>query len=494
MKIIKYITVTLALILSVTQCKLPDNVNPKRATEVPVETLFTNAQVALFDQVDNNSVNLNTTRLYVQYWQQTTYFDESRYLMIDRQIPDNYIREFYRDALMDFRRAKEIVSAEDYSGDPHTRGNMIAVIDILTVYGFQACIDHFGDLPYSEALDPLTSTTPAYDDAATTYNALMELLRSALVTLDNDAGNGSWGAADVLYGGSDASWKKFGATLLMRMGMRLADVDPGASKTAVADAVNVGVYTSMDDAGYLFYIGVTPHVNDIYDSYVNDGRKDYLPTNTIIDMMLDLEDPRIGQYFTQVDTSSNEEVEKLIYLGAEAGRDGAQSYQLFSHFQDVFFDPTFPAMIIDYIEAEFLLAEAAARGGYAVSGTAEGHYNNAIRTSILLWGGTVEEAETYLASDKVVYNQLKWKELIGTQKWLAFYNRGIEAWSEWKRLDYPELNVPEGMDYGDIPLRFVYPYNEKLQNEANYAAASAKIGGDATSTPVFWDVVPSTFK
>ena len=93
MKIIKYIAVTLVLILSVTQCKLPDNLNPKAATEVPVATLFTNAEVALFDQVDNNSVNLNTTRLYVQYWQQCTYFDESRYLMLDRQIPDNYIEE-----------------------------------------------------------------------------------------------------------------------------------------------------------------------------------------------------------------------------------------------------------------------------------------------------------------------------------------------------------------------------------------------------------------
>jgi hypothetical protein len=251
-------------------------------------------------------------------------------------------------------------------------------------------------------------------------------------------------------------------------------------------AINAGVYTSMDEAGYLHYIGVTPHVNDIYDSYVNDARKDYLPTNTIIDLMLDLEDPRIDDYFT-----TNEDG---IYIGAVAGLDGAQSYQLFSHFQDVFFEPTFPAMIIDYIEAEFLLAEAAARGGYSVSGSAEEHYNNAIRASILYWGGTDAEADTYLASSGVAYDQNNWKERIGTQKWLALYNRGIEAWAEWKRLDYPQLNVPEGMVYGDIPLRFVYPYNEELQNKANWENASAKIGGDETSTPVFWDVVPSPFK
>ena len=493
MKIIKYITISLALIVSITQCKLPDNVNPKRATEVPVETLFTNAQVALVNQIDNNSVNLNTTRLYVQYWQQTTYFDESRYLMLDRQIPDNYINEFYRDALMDFKEARKIITAVDYGGDPTKTANMVAVVDIMIAYGYQACIDHFGDLPFTESLDPAENTTPVYDDAAAIYDVLISNLKAAVNTLKADAGNGSWGGADVMYSGDDMLWSKFGATLLMRMGMRLADVSPDKAKSAVADAVGFGVYSNMDEAGYLHYIGVTPHVNDIYDSYINDGRKDYLPTATIIDMMLDFEDPRIGKYFTKFDTAGNGNAEDMIYIGAEAGRDGAQSYQLFSHFQDWFFEPTFPAMIIDYIEAEFLLAEAAARG-FAVSGTAEEHYNKAITASVVYRGGTPAEAEAYLAGAKVKYDAGKWKELIGNQKWLAFYNRGIEAWTEWTRLDYPKLHTPEGMVYGDIPLRFVYPYNEKLQNEANYNAAAAKIGGDATSTPVFWDVVPSPFK
>ena len=390
MKIIKYTAVILALIITVTQCKLPDNIDPKAPTEVPVETLFTNAQVALFNQVDNNSVNLNTTRLYVQYWQQTTYFDESRYLMIDRNIPDNYIVEFYRDAIMDFVEVKKVLTSEDYGGDPAQTGNKIAIVDILSAYGFQACVDHFGDLPYSEAFQAESITQPKYDDAAEIYADLINKVKTALNTLGADAGNGSWGGADVMYGGDDMLWRKFGATLLMRLGMRLADVNPAASKDAVNAAISAGVYTSMDEAGYLHYIGVTPHVNDIYDSYFNDGRKDYLPTNTIIDLMLDLNDPRISKYFTEAPEGG--------YLGAVAGLDGAQSYQLFSQFQDIFFDPTFPAMITDYIESEFLLAEAAARGGYNVSGSAEEHYNNAIRASILYWGGTDAEADAYLAS------------------------------------------------------------------------------------------------
>ena len=132
MKIIKYLAVILALIVGITQCKLPDNVNPKRATEVPVETLFTNAQVALLNQIDLISVNLNPIRLYVQYWQQTTYFDESRYLMADRSIPDNYVTEFYRDALMDLKRARDI-TLEDDQGNPDAQKNRVAILDRKSV-------------------------------------------------------------------------------------------------------------------------------------------------------------------------------------------------------------------------------------------------------------------------------------------------------------------------------------------------------------------------
>ena len=482
------------MIITVTQCKLPDNINPKQPTEVPVETLFTNASVALFNQIDNNSVNLNTTRLYVQYWQQTTYFDESRYLMIDRQIPDNYIVEFYRDALRDLKEARDIVTAENYGGDPSKRANKVAVLDILMAYAYQACVDHFGDLPYSEALQSETITQPVYDDAATIYQSEINNLKTALNTLGNDAGNGSWDAADVMYGGDDMLWRKFGATLLLRYGMRVADVNPALSKDAVNAAIAAGVYENMDEAGHLHYTGVTPHVNDIYDSYINDNRADYLPTNTIVDMMTAYNDPRIGKYFTKVDTAGNGNEEDFVYKGAVAGLDGAQSYQLFSHFQDVFFEPTFPAMIIDYLDSEFMLAEAAARGGYNGAGDAQTHYENAIKASIMFWGGTEAEAAAYLANENVAWDAGKWKQLLGEQKWLAFYNRGIEAWTEWKRLDYPQLNIPEGMVYGDIPLRFVYPYNEPLQNRTNYDAAAQAIGGDETSTPVFWDVVPSPFR
>jgi hypothetical protein len=498
MKIIKYLTVILAVILAVTQCKLPDNVNPKRATEVPVETLFTNALRDYCYQIDETNDNVNTTRLYVQYFQQATYFDESRYLMQDRQIPDGFVTEIYRDALMDFKHAKQIVMKDDL-GDPVGQTNKAAVLDIMMAQGFLTIVDLFGNVPYTDALQLNEVTQPTYDDAASIYQSEITNLKNALNAIN--LGGSSWGSADILYGGDLGLWKKYGASILLRYGMRLADVNPSLSKDAVAAALAAGVFTSQDEAGFLHWIGVVPHVNPIYDAFTVDGRKDYMPTNTIVNIMANQDgtdndpmtydlggvDPRLDNYFTEA------EVEGGGYIGATAGKDGAQTYGLFSHFQDEFFEATFPSMMIDYVEVEFFLAEAAQRGGYGVPGTAEEHYNNAITASILYWHGTQEEADAYLALPGVAYDAAKWKERIGVQKWIAHFNRAVESWTEWKRLDYPQLNVPEGLSYGDIPLRYVYPYNEVLQNKANYEAAAAAIGGDETSTPIFWDVNPSPF-
>ena len=192
--------------------------------------------------------------------------------------------------------------------------------------------------------------------------------------------------------------------------------------------------------------------------------------------MKSLDDPRLPLYFNTVDGD---------YVGAEAGADAAATYTNYSHFADRFFQPDFEAILIDYVETEFLLAEAAQRG-WNVGGAAEDYFNNAVTQSILYWEGTQADADTYLAAHP--YDAANWKESLGMQKWLALYNRSVEAWAEWRRLDYPVLNVPTGMVYGDIPSRMPYPFNEVKNNESNYNAASAAIGGDDMRTNLFWDI------
>ena len=55
------------------------NVDIKNPAAVPGTALFSNAERALTRQVINTNVNLNPFRLYVQYWAETTYPQESQY-------------------------------------------------------------------------------------------------------------------------------------------------------------------------------------------------------------------------------------------------------------------------------------------------------------------------------------------------------------------------------------------------------------------------------
>lgn len=476
MKTIKYIFSVLVLVIAfaTTSCDKLDNINPKAATEVPVGTLFSSAEVALVNQVDNMSVNYNTTRLLVQYWQETTYFTEARYDFSGRNIPDNYSAALYRDVIMDLKEVKDILTAKEFTGGlAILRDNQVAIADILQVYAFQVAVDAFGDMPYSAANLGIEDASPAYDDAATIYTDLLARLTADIAKLNTS--QGSFDEADFIYGGDVASWKKFGASLKLRVGMRLADVNPTAAKAAVESAYSAGVFAAQDESGILYYPGVSPHVNTIYRGFSIDGRKDYIPTNTIVNLMKSLDDPRLPLYFTQKDGD---------YIGAQAGADAAATYSAYSHFADRFFAADFEAILIDYVETEFLLAEAAQRG-WSVGGTAASYFNNAVTESILYWEGTEASATEYLAAHP--YNAASWKQSIGTQKWLALYNRGVEGWAEWRRLDFPILNVPTAMVYGDIPVRMPYPFNEIKNNKVNYEAASAAIGSDNWRTKLFWD-------
>src|SRR5690606_25301607 len=149
--------------------------------------------------------------------------------------------------------------------------------------------------------------------------------------------------------------------------------------------------------------------------------------------------------------------------------------------------PDFEALLMDYSEVEFILAEAAERWGM---GSAAEHYNKAIEASITYWGGTSAQVAAYLAQPSVAYATAgsSWKEKIGNQKWIALYNRGFDAWVEWKRLDYPQLAVASGGVRPNIPHRLTDPPSEYTLNETNVNSAVSKLGDDDVSHNVFWDV------
>lgn len=453
------------------------NTDKKHAVAVPGDFLFANAEKALGDQIASSSVNLNVFKLWAQYWTETQYTEEANYDLLTRTIPDNTYLVLYRDVISDLREARRVIEAEAPIGDEAiaAQQNRLQIITLVEAYAFNYLLETFGDIPYTEALN-IDDPQPKYDDAATVYADLLGKVKEATDAL-TDVG-GSFGSNDLIFAGDIPSWRKFGNSLRIKMAITLADVDNATAQSNIEEAAP-GAFGPGESASMVYPGGTVS--NPIYLDLVASGRHDFVPANTIIDMMNSLEDPRRDDYFTF--SASGD-----VYEGGIYGE--SNPFDQLSHISDPIQDPTYPVVFIDYTEIAFYLAESAERG-YNVGGTAEEWYNEGVTSSILSWGGTEAEAADYLANPDVAYATAEgdWKQKIGTQAWLAYYVRGLEGYTSWRRLDFPILNLPPSIsNYNEIPKRFTYPSVEQTLNQVNWEEASAAIGGDEMTTKLFWDI------
>lgn len=189
-----------------------------------------------------------------------------------------------------------------------------------------------------------------------------------------------------------------------------------------------------------------------------------------------LNDPRRYVYFKENRGADN-------FIGGIYG--STATFTNFTHIGTALENPIREGVLLDWAEVEFNLAEAVELG--LVSGNAEMHYNNGITASFEYWNASGLDA--YFTSADVAYATASgtWKQKIGKQYWLAMYNRGIMGWYVYRKFDAPILNIATGSEL-PVPKRYTYPVVEQTRNEDNYITASAAIGGDKLSTPIFWDI------
>jgi len=473
----KKILIILMAFLVISSCtKLEDlNKDTKRPTAVPGVTLFSNAQVNLASQIASVNVNMNVFKLWAEYWTETTYTGEANYDIINRTIADNAFEEWYRDVLMDLKDARMIIGAATFPTEAETLAakNQLLIIDILEVFVYERMVTLWGNIPYTQALD-IDNIQPKYDDAMTIYKDLLVRLDTDIAGLST-GGTESFGGADLVYHGDVPSWIMFANSLKLKMGTILSDADPTLASATINSAI-AGAFTSNADNAEFYFLSATPNTNPLYVDLTLSGRQDFVATTLITDYMNPLEDPRRAAFFTFAPDTN-------VYLGGVYGQ--SSPYADFSHVGDVITtDPTLPCLLISYSEVEFYLAEAAARG--FTNGTVEDHYNAGITASFDYW--SVDGAADYIASAGVAYDPAKsWEEQIATQSWIAFYNNGYLGWTVYRRLGFPAMPVAVDATISEIPSRFTYPVFEQTLNPANYAEASAAIGGDLLTTKLFFD-------
>lgn len=469
--------VGMAVVSSCTKNFEDFNTDKKRPTEVPGNFLFANAQVAYANQYSSSNVNLNNWKLWAEYWTETTYTDESNYDVVTRNIGNSLFRAYYVDMLNDLNQAKIVLTEEVVDGDvaKAEKANKLLIIDLMEVTIYHEMISLFGNIPYSQALD-IENPTPVYDDAYTIFKDLITRVQNDVSNLN--PAYGSFGTDDLMMGGDVTMWFKYGNSLLVKMGMLIANSDETLSKSVVEGAY-AGAFGYGERCTFNYPGGANS--NPLFQDLVQSGRHDFVPANTIVDMMNNLEDPRRPAYFTIYNDSA--------YIGGDYGY--SNPFSQLSHIADRIQADNYGSVLSDYSDLAFYLAEAVERG-YNVTGTAEEWYNSGIRSSMEYWGVASADVDTYLARPDVAYASATgdWKQKIATQSWLTYYVRGLEGWTVYRRLGYPVMNLPPSPEQsanGEVPRRMTYPINEQTLNPSNYASAASAVGGDNLSTKLFWD-------
>lgn len=467
------------------------NTDPNNSTVTATSFLLTNAQKTMMDLTWDEWFNGRRGNQLAQYWASNQYSAESRYAL-RVNITNTYWSRFYSRALQDL---EEIIrlnqnAPEDYIGFGQTE-NQIAIARTMQAWLYQNMTDSWGPIPFSEALGGAEFPNPKYDSQEEVYMGLIDMLNDAIAQFD-DTDNSVKG--DMIYNGDITKWKKLANSLKMRVAIRMADVKSAEAATAISEAITSGVMTSNADNALFPYMNGAPNNNPLAEDFKT--RNDFAASNTMVDELTRLADPRIGFYYEPAVNSGTFVGE--VYGLTEADAALTPDADISQRNSQVLAE-TAPGIFMDYAQVEFMLAEAAERG-ISGAGSAAAHYDAGITASMEYWdnAGTLSATDiaNYIAQPEVDYATLiangeTWREVIGRQKWIALYMQGIQGWSEYRRLDFGILQAPAGgtlMGSG-IPNRMIYPVDEQTLNGEQYQAGVALLNGpDSYDTKLWWDV------
>ena len=471
LKKLSYIII-FALALSSCNSTLDEiNKNPN-ATETPLAPyLLTGTLKQGADLYWGSESNFNSSLLFVQHWAKIQYTEPDRYDVSNTTFASLW-NTGYSTLITDLNT---ILNFSDQQANSNYKGIALT----LRSWTFLLLTDAYGSIPYKEAG---LKVTPAYNTQKEVYTGLLEDLKQAqsLLGTANGAVTG-----DLAYKGNITKWKKLVNSLRLRIALRISDKEPTLAKQAVIDATTdaAGVISSNSEIFQFIYTS-SPQQNPA--SAWFETRDDYRISKTLVDKLYELSDPRLPVY---AQLPSDASVGK--YVGGANGLSNSaansQGFAKTSKPGTYFLTSQSPAVIFTYSEVLFDLSEAVARG--YIAGDAEQFYKNAITASFNQFGITdATVISNYLNQPIVKYDATNYAKSIGTQKWIAFFGQGLDAFAEWRRLDYPQLTAgPATVLDGQIPSRFFYPGTEQSLNGTSYQASVAVQGKDLLTTKLWFD-------
>lgn len=441
--------------------------------------------------------------LYAQYFGTSAdYFDSDQYLEIKdwSSVAWDY---FYG-----------VAAPQLYFVENNTKKNNMpvenAIAKIWRVELYHRITDYWGPIIYSQFGNGKTSVP--YDSQDSIYMDFFKTLDESVAVLKQSTGNSvAFSASDLVYGGNVQKWLIFANSLRLRLAMRMAYVDPGLAKQQAEKAVADGVMLDNTENADVAVTLITRNpISEVI------GWGEYRMSATMESTLVGFNDPRLGVYFSK--TSSGDY--KGLRNGMPRTERGSSASDLYSSLGSMYFDVAIggtnpPIRVMSASEVYFLRAEGALRG-WGMGGTSEQLYNQGIKASLNeRTGATDAEINAYISSsNKPVALNDKWNtpamsdipvayqlgasfekqiEQIITQKWIALYPDGWEAWAERRRTGYPVgFPIIESLNQG-VPVdkqmrRLTFTIDELRNNSKAVKSALNLLGGaDANETKLWWD-------
>jgi hypothetical protein len=477
------------------------NRNPNNPEDVPAGPLFTNAVSTSVGRWLGTTYDLRQLEFVAQHLAEVQYPDEDRYARIRASDTQNSFTGAYSGSLEDFRRVAQKGAAAESPA-------VWAPAVIMQQWEFGYLTDSWGMVPYSQALAGDSTggaLLPAYDAQKDIYAGMFAALAKAANALKTP-GAASLGSADPIYDGDPTAWQKFANSLRARDAIRISYVDPAkaSAELSAAFAAPGGVFTSNADNAQLDWPGDGISNNPWSNNFQT--RDDHRLSKTLYDVLAANKDPRLGVYAMPTVDFQNGVAGAPEYAGQPNGLTAAEAGTYFTKTSrpGAIFYPgktaygTFggagakqPSYLMTFAELSFIQAEAAERSlGGLTPAQAAGFYNAGITASLKQWGITDPATiAAFLAQPGVVYQGgTAGLKQIATQKWVALFTDGGQAWFEWRRTcQPPTIAAGPAAVYTYVPRRLFYPTVEHSVNGTNVNAAITAQGKDNMATQVWWD-------
>lgn len=496
MKSIKYILLSCALMLTVSNCtdNFGDiNTDPTVSADQNPALQFTRTQLRISHnryehwraQYIYSSCIIQHNASAFSYWSGDKYNEIGSYSSAqwDHDYPNT---------------VKNIVDLVDRTAEDPARANFQAAARILKVFIFHRLTDLYGDVPYSQAGRGFIDNTyfPEYDSQQSIYADLFKELDAGIAGFSDSALPLS---GDIWLGNDPARWTKFANSLRLRLASRLVKVDPATAESETRKAISGGVFESTEESAFVMHTDMETNGN----SDVMNADDNFRMSNTFVDYLKAQNDPRLPIWGMTYDDAGVAQTDVSTWEGLPNGTDGnSEEFGRYGDFvrhnRSTIKTPSAPMLHLMYSEVQFRLAEAAVRGWGAPMSAAD-HFAEGLRAAVnqvLLYPNAAIDGAAI--DDFVASNPLKEGstdeslEHINSEIWASTYQNAIEAFSNWRASGYPQLTPVDheiGTTGGTIPRRLYYPSSEAGLNPNYQTAVDRQFGGsDNLSGRVWWDV------